>query len=51
MIIPSWREFPGRLVRLACAALLVSTAMTVPRATVADSGVPDSPAVASSQAQ
>lgn len=37
MIIPVWRDFPGRLVRLAVAALLISTAMTMPRVTVADS--------------
>jgi hypothetical protein len=46
MIVPSWRDFPGRLVRLACAALLISTAMAVPRVNLAEQVIPVEPAVA-----
>jgi hypothetical protein len=43
MIVPSWRDFPGRVIRLAAAALLVSTAMSVPRGPVGEYRVPEPP--------
>ena len=40
MIVPIWREFPGRVVRLAFAALVITTSLSVPRATGTDSHSP-----------
>lgn len=40
MIVPSWRDFPGRVVRLAAAALIVSTALSIPRANVSEAPAP-----------